>query len=146
MTLSQKRIDALHTVDRMPSDLRACVHEFGLPIVTVMMQRGINNPDHIREIVAACWSGGRQHGQGNDSRGAVDSLLANGIVTYDGLCRFLALRQLVIAPISPTREMLDASMAAVSGHNVRVIKEEKHRRRLRAAMLAIREADEGTGH
>jgi hypothetical protein len=45
---------------------------------------------------------------------------------------------MVIVPIDPTRAMIDASLSEVSGFNVRVTKEEKHRRRLKAALETAR--------
>lgn len=135
--LSPKRLDALDEVDRMPGDLRQCVHEFGLPIVSVLRKHGIRNPRHIREIVREIWHGPRQYGQTGGTMATVDTLLVQGRFTLAGLSRFLGDNNYVIAPCEPTRKMLDASMAEVTGGGERMTKEEKHRRRLRAALRSL---------
>jgi hypothetical protein len=69
--------------------------------------------------------------------GTLDVLLAQGPINAATLRRVLASHSMVIVPVCPTREMTDASMAEVSGYNVRCSKEEKHRRRLHAALSAM---------
>lgn len=139
--LSAKRVSALETVDRMSPHLRECVHEFGLPIVSVLTKFGITDPRHIREIVREIWTGPRQTGQRACIMGALDFALARGPVSSLALKRILADSSLAIVSMEPTRVMLDASMAAVTGFNVRVTREEKHRRRLRAALRAAAQED-----
>lgn len=134
--LSAKRHRDLDMVDNFPPDLRECVHDFGLPIVRTLVKHGICKPSHIREIVREIWNGPRQDGQRNGTLGSVDFALARGGVTLPMLRRMLEENNMAIVSCEPTRAMLDASMAAVSGYNVRVSKEEKHRRRLRAALRA----------
>lgn len=143
--IGRKRLSALETVDALPRDLRGCVHDFGLPIVTVLTKFGIRDPRHIREIVREIWAGPRQTGQGNGTLGAVDFALSRGAISLPMLQRMLAENGMVITTVEPSRAMLDASMAEVSGFNVRCAREEKHRRRLRAALrAAIRtERDKG---
>lgn len=136
MLLSARRIDQLASVDRMSPGLRECVHEFGLPIVTAITKFGVHDPRHIREIVRECWLGPRQEGQRSDTRTTLDVLLARGAISSKSLFRLLRESNLALVTSEPTRRMLDASMAEVSGHNVRVTREEKHRRRLRAALRA----------
>lgn len=132
--MAQKQLRALDTVDKMPGDLRRCVHEFGFPIVQAMLRAGVKNPAHIRDLVREVWSGARQHGQGNDARQSVDVLLSQGILSTASLAAFLAANNLAIVTVEPTRAMIAASMAEVANFDVRVTKEEKHRRRLRAAL------------
>ena len=135
-TLSAKRYRDLDMVDKMPPELRECVHDFGLPIVRVLVKHGIKKPAHVREIVKEIWNGPRQDCQGGGAIGSVDFALARGGITLPMLRRLLADNNMVIASCEPTRKMLNASMTAVSGYNVRVSKEEKHRMRLRAALRA----------
>lgn len=144
MAIAQRRIDALNVVDLMPGNLRQCVHEFGLPIVTALTKHGIKNPQHIREIVREVWAGSRQEGQRADTMNAIDCLLGREALSARGLLRLLADNNRMIVSVEPTRVMLDASLAEVSGHNIRCTKEKKHRRRLRAALrAAMKEALEG---
>ena len=133
---SKKRFDALDVVDRMPGQLRACVHEYGLPVVSVLMKHGVKDPRHIREVAKEFWLGARQTGQKTGAMGSLDVILSQGPVSSAMLNRFLADNNLVIVSVNPSRAMIDASMEAVSGFNVRVTKEEKHVRRLRAALYA----------
>ncbi len=132
--MAQKQLRALETVDQMPGDLRRCVHEFGFPIVQAMLGAGVKNPAHIRNLVREVWCGARQHGQGGDVRQSVDVLLSQGILSIASLAAFLAANNFLIVTVEPTRAMLDASMAEVANFDTRVTKEEKHRRRLRAAL------------
>jgi len=132
------RLRALDEVDGMPSELRECVHEFGLPIVRCCLKFGVRNPVYIRELVREIWDGAREVGpQNNGVRGTLDWLIvqANGLSAAT-LQRVLADHNMTIAPLFPTREMLNASMAEVSGFNVKCTREEKHRRRLVAALAA----------
>lgn len=137
VTLGERRSRQLDVVDRMSPSLRACVHDFGLPIVTVLTKFGIRDPRHIREIVREIWLGPRQDGQRSDTLGTIDFMLSHGPMSLRTLRRMLAENNQVIVSVEPTRAMLDASMEAVSDHTVRCTKEEKHRRRLRAALRAV---------
>lgn len=132
--LSERRMEDLASVDRMHPGLRACVHEFGLPIVRIMLKFGIKDPRHIREIVRECWLGARQAGQKSGAFNTLDVLLARGPVSSVQLRRILEENNMAIVRAEPTRAMLEASMAEVSGHNILCTREEKHRRRLRAAI------------
>lgn len=135
--LDGKRLRALAEVDAMSPELRACVHEFGLPIVGCCAKFGITNPAHIRELVREIWDGAREGRQTNGVYGTVDWLLIkSGGLSSATLMRVLADHNLTIVPLDPTREMLNASMAEVSGFNVKCSREEKHRRRLIAALAA----------
>lgn len=134
--MSRKRLDALEETDNLSPDLRRCVHDFGLPIITVLKKFGITDPRHIREIVREVWAGPRQDGQSGGTMGSVDFALSRGGTSVSMLRRMLAENNMVIVSCEPTRAMLDASMAEVSGHNIKCTREEKHRRRLRAALRA----------
>lgn len=132
-----RRLRALAEVDAMPSSLRECVHEFGLPIVRCCVKYGVSDPIHMRELVREIWDGAREGKQTNGVYGTVDWLLIkSGGVSSATLMRVLADHGLTIVPLDPTREMLAASMAEVSGFNIKCTREEKHRLRLRAALVA----------
>jgi len=137
---SEKRLRAFAVVDSMPSELRGCVHEFGLPIVQACLDAGVRDPRRIRQLVHEIWAGAREGlGQRGGARNEIDWLLMQNrgsVVSYGTLRRVLAQNNMAIVPVAPTRAMLDASMSTVSGFNVRVTREEKHRRRLEAALRA----------
>lgn len=136
MALQGIRERALRTTDAMSSSMRECVHEFGLPIVQGCLDAGVSDPRRIRQLVATIWYGAREAGQSGGALNTVDWLLTQtgGIPNAKTLCRILHSSGYAIVPFEATREMLNASMNEVSGYNVRVSKEEKHRRRLRAAL------------
>lgn len=141
--IPQRTHDSLDRVDAMPRPLKECVYDYGLPIVEVLVKHDIKNPAHIREIVTHIWQGarsgvGRQKG---NPLATTDWLLQQsaGHVNMRTMLRTLADNDLAIVPISPTKAMLAASMAEVSDFNVKCSKEEKHRRRLRAASRAAME-------
>lgn len=136
--MSDRRRRQMAFVDDMPPGLRACVHEFGLPIVFACLEARVTSPAAIRQLVAAIWAGARQVSQRSDAYDTLDWLLVQADSRISGrtLRRVLAGYNLAIVPESPTRAMLNASMAEVSDFQARITKEEKHRRRLRAAIRA----------
>jgi hypothetical protein len=138
MTFSAKRSKSLEDTDALPPELRECVHEFGLPIVSACAKHGVKSKAAIRELVREIWDGARQTGQSNSAYGTLDWLLIQhgANISAKTLYRVLAEHSLVITTVEPTRSMLAASMAEVSGFTVRCTREEKHRRRLRAALRA----------
>lgn len=143
-TLSAKTIEATGRVDGWPYELRECVHEFGYSIVQTLLSNGVKNPSAIRQIVTTIWGGARQQSQRQDARNTIDWLLdqSGTGVSAKTLYRLLAQNNLAIVAAEPTRAMLNASMAEVAGHNVLCTKEEKHRRRLRAALRAAMRPEE----
>jgi hypothetical protein len=136
-----KTVRSFAVVDDMPADLRECVHDYGFAIVTACTQVGVRDPKRIRQLVREIWAGARQGGQRSGTEGTLGWLLAlnGGALSYRTLVRVLADNNLTITPLFPTRRMLAASLAAVSGFNVRCTREEKHRRRLHAALVAARD-------
>jgi hypothetical protein len=139
MTLmSAKRYEALERFDAMSPELRECVAEFGFGIVSACLMAGVRSPRMIRTLVKEIWAGARQEGQRNDARGALDWVLqqSGSRLTGKGLRRLLSENNLALITVEPTRAMLDASMTTVSGHKILCTREEKHRRRLRAALRA----------
>lgn len=138
MSISAQRQRSLERVDALPTELRGLVHDYGEPIVYALVKHGVTSPIAIREIVREVWTGPRQIGQRSGVKNALDWLLFNSGASINSgtLRRLLADSGLYIVSSTPTRAMLDASMSEVSGFNVRCTREEKHRRRLRAAILA----------
>ena len=128
--------EACALVDRMTPELRECVHEFGLAIVTACMCQGIKSPRSIRHLVKEIWAGARQPQQRSGAYQTLDWILiqAGAQISAAKLRRVLAEYSLVIVPTSPTKAMISASMAEVSDFTQRVTKQEKHVRRLRAAL------------
>lgn len=143
-TLSAKRYDALERMDAMPAGLRECVHEFGWGIVQTLVSNGVTNPTAIRQIVVTIWGGARQDCQRTGARNTIDWLLSQSGtgVSAKTFYRLLAQNSLAIVAAEPTRAMLNASMAEVSKHTLRCTKEEKHRRRLRAALRTAMRPEE----
>lgn len=138
--LGAKRLRALANTDAMPHELKECVHEFGYTVVFTFMKWGITKPKAIREIVYAVWlgvNGGGGYSQSDGVDGALDALLGKEIINSKALKNFLHAHSKVMVSVEPTRVMLEASMAEVSGHTIVCTKEEKHRRRLRAALRSV---------
>lgn len=137
-SISNQRLRAIDLVDRMPSSQRDLVHEFGVGIVDACRQAGVTRPSAVRELVYEIWGGARQPSQRRGPIGTLDWLLiqAGADVNVRQLIGLLEDSNFVVTPTEPTREMLAASMAEVSGFNIRCSREEKHRRRLRAALRA----------
>lgn len=137
-TVARKTQASLDRVDAMSAGMRRCVHEYGEIIVMVLHKHGIRRPEHIDEIVKEIWEGARQHRQRRPLLGTLDWLLVqNGCdLSSATLGRILHNNSMAIVATEPTRAMLDASMRECSEFRDRVTKEEKHRRRLRAAVRA----------
>lgn len=136
----ERRERALAEIDIMPDDLRSCVHEFGYPIVDACRQAGVRQPNRIRQLVLQIWAGARAPYEVSGPEGTLDWVLAQAGANISAarLERVLAAYDLRIIPVTPTREMLDASMAEVSDFTQKITKREKHLRRLRAAISACR--------
>lgn len=128
----------MDAVDAMPRELRECVHEFGMPIVNTCVRYGVKSPVAIRTMVKEIWAGARQLGQGGTAYDTLEWVLqqAGAHVSSKTIHRLLAENNLCVVGISPSRAMLNASMNEVSNGSIRCTKEEKHRRRLSAAIKA----------
>jgi hypothetical protein len=137
--LGPTRLRWLEKTDAMPAELRHCVHDFGYLVVSAFINAGVTDAGSIRTIVYAVWRGSAAPGQGKPVWQSIDHVLSNQLLDHKGLCRMLASSGFSIVSHDPTKEMVAASMAEVSGGNVVVPKEEKHRRRLRAALKAAGE-------
>lgn len=143
--IAKKTIKSFETVDTMTPSLRACVHEFGLPIVQALMDNGIKSPQRIRHLVLEIWNGARQHGQRTGFRSPASPVMAKldwlliqnqAGISAATLLRVLASSDMVIVPREPSGAMIHASMAEVDRTMAPLTKPEKHRRRLRAAVMA----------
>lgn len=134
--LSGKRLRHLDDTDGLPPGLRQCVHEFGYPIVYTLMKFGIKDPRHIREIVMQVWLGPREGGQTPGAAGALDYILAQGPMNSAALHVLLSTSNMAIVPMIPTKAMVEASMATVRIYEPRLSKDDKHKRRLIAAIAA----------
>lgn len=136
-------------VDRLPKELRALVHDYGLSVVVAFYNSGIRRPGAIRTLIRAVHLGAREPGNKQNASakhrsagkilGHLDVwLLGRGVdVSAEQVIR--AIRDgggTVLPKCGPPTEMTEASMNAVSGFNVRCTRAEKHQRRLQAAIGA----------
>lgn len=144
--VSERTLRALAETDEMPVSLRACVHEFGYPIVHACVAAGVNRPALIRQLVHEIWMGARQpqQRQGNGKSGVrskvadhLDWLLiqAGSGISAATLLRMLWSHGMTIVPREPTNQGVTASLDAVKTMGA-VSRTEKHRGRLRAAIAA----------
>ena len=137
-TVSAKTVRSFERIDGMNPDLRKCVHEFGEAIVTACLESGVRDPRNIRSLVNVIWGGARQTIQKPPKLGALDWILiqAGAEINAKTLVRILRDHSHYLVPAFPTTAMINASMAEVSNFDIRCTKEEKHRRRLSAAIKA----------
>lgn len=133
---SKKTTLSFERIDQMSPELRSVVHEFGEPIVAACVLAGVRQPHRIRQLVREIWEGARALNQTRPRLGSLDwVLLQNGAeISGKTLIRILRDNHHYLVPLDPTKHMIAASMSEVSDFNVRCTKEEKHRRRLRAAI------------
>lgn len=129
---------ALDLTDQMPAHLRECVHEYGLPIVTVLMKHGITRSSAIREIVREIWAGARQTSQRRAPSSTLDWYFAQAGIELNTatLLRLLADQSLIIVPKNATVQMVEASLSTVCNHDMVITKRQKHKLRLDAALDA----------
>jgi hypothetical protein len=136
--LGRKRLAALDQTDDMPAELRAVVHEVGLPLVRIFMECGVTKPQHIRALVTACWLNAQGHTNRQPGLPAqIDALLIRqgGAVTSGMLALLLRQMGAGILPLSPSPLMVQASIEETGKHGL-MGKEEKHRVRLLAGIRA----------
>lgn len=133
-----KLVRSYEEVERMPRELRDCVHEYGYAIVNACLQAKVTDPRRIHQLVREIWDGARQPSQKRKPGGTVEWILtqAGAGISAATLIRVLDNDGLVIVPKCPSSEMIAASCAEVSGFTERMTKQEKHRRRLTAALRA----------
>ena len=145
ITLPDRTLRALDEVDKMPPELRGCVHEFGFAIVDACVKSGISRPQRIRQLVYQIWQGARQphqrSGVGKGAGAAAEDYLdwvllqAGANITAARLVRVLYDKGLVVIPHEPSDDMVVTSMMAIEGMGV-MTKRKKHSTRLRAAIRA----------
>lgn len=51
MNVDRRRKARMESVDNMPEDIRACVHDYGLAVVTAIRNSGVTKAKNIRHIV-----------------------------------------------------------------------------------------------
>lgn len=139
MSVDARTQRSLDRVDAMAGPLRACVHDFGLPIVEAFIHAGVTSPGAIRNIVGLCWSGAAAT-PSNGRRGIaahIDALLLRegGAPHADALAALLRHSACAILPITATAAMVKASMAETDRHGT-LSRERKHMVRLNAALRA----------
>ena len=110
-------------VDAMPRELREIVYEFGLDVVQEFLNHHVTKPKSIKHLIATCLALDYDNGQRRFAKNSTPGLRSNLHVSV---------------PREPTKEMIEASMREVSGHEILCTKYEKHRRRLKAAIASVR--------
>lgn len=73
-TYQERRATRMDRVDRMPADLRACVHDFGLTVVDAFLAHGIIKPRIIRHLVKTVREGSVEIGDPGAGRARVDMI------------------------------------------------------------------------
>ncbi len=58
----KRRKARMDFIDKLPPELRACVHEHGFTIVDAFLQAGVRKPKHINHIIARVRKGSREVG------------------------------------------------------------------------------------
>lgn len=142
--LADNRARTLAATDELPGPQRELVHEFGFEIVRAFRDAGIKEPRIVRHLVLTCWDGPRsmsettrKHAPQSRIMQRLDWLLINAraSITAETLVRVLWHSNVALIPMSPSEVMVDASIAATADMGL-VSKYEKHRGRLRAALVA----------
>lgn len=137
-TIGAKRTKALDDTDQLPAELRSLVHEYGLAIVRVCLKHGITRPNVIHELVREIWTGARQTSQPRAPSSTLDWYFTQvgADINTATLLRLLSNQNLIIVPRSPTVRMIEASMTTIANFDQKVTKQQKHKLRLEAALLA----------
>lgn len=113
----RKIVTRMEKIDALPKEVRELIHEFGFTVVTAFLDQKIVKANIIRHLIEQVQRGSVDVGTGIGGVGA----------TQNG-------RNMVVIPKEPTPDMIHASMATVSNHDMVVDKYEKHKLRLRAAI------------
>lgn len=112
----EKIVSRMQTIDALPKEVRELIHEYGYTMVRAFLDQKITKANIIWHLIQQV------------QRGSLDT--GNGTASFQGG------RAMVVIPAEPTPEMIHASMATVSNHDMVVDKFEKHKLRLRAAIKA----------
>jgi len=124
--LKNRIVARMSEIDALPAEMRQLVHDFGWTVVKAFRDAGVTKAKTIVHLIR-CVNEGSVEGK------------SRPMIFLDEAPKALAGNGLAVVPIEPTQEMIDASLAQVTGFNVIVSKPEKHRRRLRAAIEAGRQ-------
>ncbi len=127
---AQKRMDR---VDAFPVDVRAVIYENGLEIVQEFWNHGVRKAKSIQHLIDTVRGTDLPNGQARFKINKGPNTARNPAEWKSGDMVGL---HLVVVSVEPTKKMIDASLAEVSGFTERMTKSEKHRRRLRAALHA----------
>lgn len=144
--VAQQVTDNLDDVDRLPRDHRLIVHEFGYAIYRALIAVGVREPRAMRFLVTEIWRGARGSMRSGKPRGfsgennlaQLDWLLIQSGSNIPAATLLRVLRQygLVVVPIEPSPQMVEASIETVRNHDMVLTKPRKHAMRLRAAIEA----------
>jgi hypothetical protein len=129
-------------VDRLPAELRSCVHDFGYSVVHAFVTAGVTKPTMIRHLIHSVYLGAREAGNrrpavaaGKGVLGIMDDVLSAHGAPSIARPIVVTLRRdgMTILQVEPTQDMVAASCAALSNRGT-ITYEQKHRLRLRAAL------------
>ena len=134
-------------VDRLPANVRELVHDYGFNVVTQFLNAGIKSPATIRLLIRTVHAGAREPGNqrpvggrrnGKSVLAHIDTWLVQKGATFTAqmLVRLIRDGGFTVLPCSPSKDMIEASMETVSGYDIRCTRQEKHQRRLCAALVA----------
>jgi hypothetical protein len=138
------------TIDAMPKELRALVHEHGLTVIQAFVDSGLTKPKAINHIIDTIHRGSTEIGlresniiyKNNPFAESILDEILNALRAPPiavQIINYLLRRGKVITPTEPTEKMIQASMDAVkpvSEGGELLNKRNKHKRRLRAALKA----------
>jgi hypothetical protein len=135
-----RAFSAQDRVDKMPADLRACVHAYGSVIVEAFVNYGVCDPRYIHALVATVRHGSRSgadRSTGHGAEGLIDAFLvqSGSGETAASLVRHLWQCNLAIVSRDGSPAAIEASIEAIRGMPL-MKREEKHKRRFRAAVHA----------
>jgi hypothetical protein len=120
--VAERRKNRMAVIDALPPDWRELVHEYGFTIVDALQCGGVKKARCAKHIICTILEErdplrqDRNFSQGNRSPEVTVSDLK---------------------PVEPTNAMIAASMSAIDGFIPTLSKREKHRIRLRAAIMAL---------
>lgn len=135
-------IGGFDLMDRMPADVRRCVHDFGMAPVQALWLLGIRDARHIRHAINSVRLGAREpanrpHRVNGHNEALIDDFLIQrcGQAFARELVAFLRANSQTVIPIEPTVDGIFASMHAVGAISGGV-ERSRHTRMLRDAIRA----------
>lgn len=138
----------MERIDALPQDVRVLVHEFGWTVVGQFWDAGVRKPSLIRHLIETVLTGAHEvqsrrlklHGQSDAGEVLAQCMGDLGIMANaEALAKRLRFRGRIVAPVTPTPAMVQASMDALARRQQpdRVWpREQKHRLRLADALAA----------